>query len=97
MGLDQYLYHAKPDLFDPFSQGDELGYWRKDWHLQDYISTGNCESRFLDLADVEAILSDLDIIYDDTRDSYIENTKEAFTKAKQFILKGERIIYYADW
>ena len=97
MGLDQYLYHVKPSILDPFYIGNEIMYWRKDWNLQHYINTENNERQYLDLERVNNILLNLSSIYGDTDNSYLENTRKAFNKAKQLLLQKERVLYYANW
>lgn len=98
MGLDQYLYDSIPNPLNPYDHGTEIGYWRKDWNLQDYIGTDNCEPMQIDLDYCNQILNDLDFIYDEiSEDSYRNHTLEVFTKARQILLSGGRIIYCADW
>ena len=96
MGLDQNLYHFKPDIDDPYNTGEDFAYWRKDWDLQGFINAGNCENYIITTEQCDSILTELDSIYADN-DHYKEQTREAFTKAKQLVSKGEEVIYHAWW
>lgn len=97
MGLDQNLYHFKPDINDPdYDMGEDFAYWRKDWDLQKFINTDNCEDYIITTELCDSILAELDDIYADN-DHYKEHTKEAFTKAKQLVSEGEEVIYHAWW
>lgn len=97
MGLDQNLYHCIPDIHDPDAEGVELAYWRKDWELQTFLNSDNCEDLEIDLHTCDDILSNLDNLYPDLHDSYREHTKQAFTCAKQILLKGGKVIYNGNW
>ena len=98
MGLDQSIYHAKPNVLDPHDYGEEIAYWRKDWALQDYINTDNCEKLPLTIDICDNILSNLSIIYEnESNDSYLDYTNTSFLKAKALLEQGERVIYYANW
>lgn len=97
MGLDQSIYHAKPNVLDPDDYGDEIAYWRKDWALQDYINTHNCEQLELTIDLCDDILSNLSIIYEDVDEEYLDYTNTSFLKAKALLKQGERVIYYANW
>lgn len=96
MGLDQYLYHSIPDPLDPNSRGTELAYWRKDWQLQNFLGTDNCETLDLTVDICQNVLSNLESIYEDDK-SYLSDTKQAFTLALKLIAQGKRITYDADW
>lgn len=97
MGLDQSIYHSKPNVLDPHDYGDEIAYWRKDWALQHYIDTHNCEQLELTINLCDDILSNLAIIYEDVDEDYLEYTNTSFLKAKALLEQGERVIYYANW
>lgn len=97
MGLDQSIYHAKPNVLDPHDYGEEIAYWRKDWALQDYINTNNCEKLALTIDLCNDILSNLSIIYEDVDEEYLDYTNTSFLKAKALLEQGERVIYYANW
>ena len=97
MGLDQSIYHAKPNVLDPHDYGEEIAYWRKDWALQDYINTDNCEKLELTIDLCDNILSNLSIIYEDVDEEYLDYTNTSFLKAKALLEQGERVIYYANW
>ena len=98
MGLDQSLYHSKPNVLDPDDYGEEIAYWRKDWVLQHYIDTDNCEKLELTIDLCDDILSNLSIIYEDESDaSYLDYTNTSFLTAKTLLEQGERVIYYANW
>ena len=96
MGLDQYLYHSIPDPLDPNSRGTELAYWRKDWQLQNFLGTDNCEAIVITADICRDVLSNLKSIYENDK-SYLPYTKQAFTQALNLIAQGKRIIYEADW
>lgn len=96
MGLDQYLIHRNPDYFNPGSNTTEIAYWRKDWDLQEFISSRNCEEIEVTEDLCNDILDHLDDIYT-SNDYYRDATHEAFTKAKELIQSGEEVIYAADW
>lgn len=95
MGLDQSLYHSKPNVLDPDDDGDEIAYWRKDWDLQYYINTDNCEELPLTPDICDNILSNLDTIYTDLDN--LKYTKASFLEAKALLEQGEKVIYYANW
>ena len=97
MGLDQYLYHDVPNPLDPYDHGPQLAYWRKDWDLQTYIGTDNCEPLELTLSICDTLLEAIPAIYRDSEGHYYDYTVNAFTKARELLLNGERIIYCADW
>ena len=97
MGLDQSIYHSKPNVLDPDDYGDEIAYWRKDWALQGYINTYNCEQLELTIDLCDDILSNLSIIYEDVDEEYLDYTNTSFLKAKALLEQGERVIYYANW
>lgn len=98
MGLDQYLYNYIPNPLDPYDHGTDIGYWRKDWNLQNYIATDTCEPMNISLDYCNQILNDLDFIYDDiSDDAYHGYTLSVFTEARQILLNGGRITYCADW
>ena len=97
MGLDQSLYYSKPNVLDPDDYGDEIAYWRKDWVLQDYINTDNCEQLELTIDLCDDVLSNLSIIYEDVDEEYLNYTNTSFLKAKALLEQGERVIYYANW
>ena len=97
MGLDQYLTHLQPNILDPYDKGPELAYWRKDWHLQNFINSDNCETINVTLEFCDDILSNLHVIYEDTDEGCLEYTHDAFVKAKSLLEQGERVIYEADW
>lgn len=98
MGLDQSLYHVKPNVLDPDDIGIEIAYWRKDWHLQHYINTDDYEQLELTIDLCDDILSNLAIIYEDISDeSYLDYTNTSFLKAKALLEQGERVIYDANW
>ena len=98
MGLDQYLTHLQPNVLDPYDKGPELAYWRKDWALQNFINSDNCETIHVTTEFCDDILSNLHIIYEDADDdTYSDNTYNAFVKAKSLLEQGERVIYEADW
>lgn len=97
MGLDQYLYHCIPDIHNPDAEGVELAYWRKDWELQHFLNSDNCEDLEIDLPTCDYILSSLDNLYLDSSDDYREYTKQAFTRAKKILLKDGKVIYNANW
>ena len=88
MGLDQYLYHSKPDIFNPYSHGEEIGYWRKDWDLQHFIGSGNGEFIEVDAALCQQILAEF---------SHESRTRKPFTQALSILAQGGRITYEADW
>lgn len=94
MGLDQYLYHCIPDIHNPDAEGVELAYWRKDWELQHFLNSEDLE---IDLHTCEDILSSLDNLYFNSGANYREHTKQAFTRAKQILLKGGKVIYNGNW
>ena len=96
MGLDQYLYHSIPDPLNPNNRGTELAYWRKDWQLQHFLGTDNCETLVLTADICQDVLSNLKSIYVDDS-SYLPHTKQAFTLALELIAQGKRITYDADW
>ena len=98
MGLDQYLYHCVPDIFDPDAEGIELTYWRKDWMLQDFLGSDNCEDLEIDIFTCDNILNHLDELYpEDSEHSYREHTKEAFIRAKKILLEGGKVVYNGNW
>ena len=97
MGLDQYLYHRIPDIHDPDAEGVEIAYWRKDWELQHFLNSDNGEDLEIDLHTCEDILSNLDNLYPDLHDIYRERTKQAFTRAKEILLKGGKVVYNGNW
>ena len=97
MGLDQSLYHSKPNVLDPDDRGDEIAYWRKDWALQHYIDTDNCEQLELTIDLCDDILSNLSTIYEDVDEEYLDYTNTSFLKAKALLEQGERVIYDANW
>lgn len=97
MGLDQYLYHCIPDIHNPDAEGVELAYWRKDWELQYFLNSDNCENLEIDLPTCDYILSSLDNLYFDYGDHYCEHTKQAFTRAREILLKGGKVVYNGNW
>lgn len=98
MGLDQSIYHSKPNVLDHDDYGYEIAYWRKDWALQHYIDTDNCEKLELTIDLCDNILSNLSIIYEEeSDDSYLDYTNTSFLNAKALLEQGERVIYYANW
>jgi len=98
MGLDQSIYDLTPDALDPFSYGDEISYWRKDWDLQKFINSENCENVPLTIEICDFILDHLDEIYEDKDDfDRITYTKQAFTDAKQLITEGAPLVYSGNW
>ena len=101
MGLDQELHIHRPNVCDPDSQGETIAYWRKDWDLQDYIGSENCENIEIDIYLCDDILTNLDNIYAyrDYKDykDYKDYTRKVFLQAKQLLEEGERIIYNGNW
>lgn len=103
MGLDQYLFTIHPNLPEPGSNsGEEISYWRKDWQLQEFIGSGNCEEVIVTEDLCNSILSSLDAIYQDAdiyeRDSELKtHTRNAFTAALILIKSGKGVIYDANW
>lgn len=98
MGLDQSIYHLTANVLDPDYIGEEIAYWRKDWALQRFINTDNCEELPLTPDICDNILSNLNVIYPDRSDlDYLEYTKTSFLKAKALLKQGERVIYDANW
>lgn len=94
MGLDQYLTHLQSNVLDPYDKGPELAYWCKDWDLQNFINSDNCETIDVTPEFCDNILSNLHIIYEESCSAY---THDAFVKAKSLLEQGERVIYEADW
>lgn len=98
MGLDQTIYDKTPNLLNPFLDGEEIAYWRKDWQLQNYINTGNCEELPLTLEFCEQIIINLNVIYGlEDSSSYKQRTKEAFLKAIDLIEQGRPLYYEGNW
>lgn len=103
MGLDQYLCRIQPDLFKPGrNSGEKIAYWRKDWPLQEFIGTENCEELIVTEELCQNILSSLDNIYDnpslyDPNGHFKTSTKQAFTRALKLIKSGKGVMYEADW
>lgn len=97
MGLDQNLYHRIPDIHNPDAEGIELAYWRKDWELQTFLNSDNSEDLEIDLHTCDDIFSNLDNLYPNSYDSYREHTKQAFTRAREILLKGGKVIYNGNW
>ena len=97
MGLDQYLYDSSyPNPLDPLDRGSTLAYWRKDWDLQNYIGSDDCENRNITLDYCNQLLADIHRIYED--DDYNEaTTYKAFTEARKILKAGGRITYYGNW
>lgn len=96
MGLDQYLSHNTPDYRNPGVNSTEIAYWRKDWDLQEFIGSGNCESVEITEELCNEILESLDFIYKDN-DYYKSETRKSFIIAKELIQSGEEVYYEADW
>lgn len=97
MGLDQYLYDSSyPNPLDPRDLGPELIYWRKDWALQHYFGSDDCEKVNISLDYCNELLANLDSIYADD-DYYQSSTYKAFTKARKILKAGGRITYYGHW
>lgn len=96
MGLDQYLLHQNPDYFRPGINHTGIGYWRKDWDLQEFIGSGNCESILVTEDLCNEILDHLNVIYGTDDESKFETFK-AFSAAKELIQRGEEVLYEADW
>ena len=102
MGLDQYLYEIQPDVYEPGSNsGEQIAYWRKDWPLQEFINTGNCEELVFTEDLCQRVLDSLDDIYGNDRYEHDEqlkiHTEQAFTKALELIQSGKGVMYAADW
>lgn len=95
MGLDQSIYHLTVNVLNPDYIGEEIAYWRKDWALQHYINTDNCEELPLTPDLCDNILSNLGAIYTDLDN--LNYTKTSFLKAKALLEQGERVIYDANW
>lgn len=96
MGLDQYLKHNTPDYFNPGINSTDIAYWRKDWDLQHFIGSDNCESVEITEELCNEILESLDFIYKDN-DYYKSETRKSFIIAKELIQSGEEVYYEADW
>lgn len=97
MGLDQYLFDSStPNPFDPTDSGPELAYWRKDWNLQNYIGSDNCENLNITLDYCNQLLADISYIYEDD-DHYEAATRKAFTEARKILKAGGRITYHGNW
>lgn len=97
MGLDQYLFDSStPNPFDPLDSGPELAYWRKDWNLQNYIGSDNCENLNITLDYCNQLLADIPHIYEDD-DHYETTTYKAFTEARKILKAGGRITYHGNW
>lgn len=97
MGLDQYLFDSStPNPFNPLDSGPELAYWRKDWNLQNYLCTDNCETLEVTLELCDQLLVDLPGIYSED-DYYQAATYKAFTEARKILKAGGRITYYGNW
>lgn len=97
MGLDQYLFDSStPNPFDPLDSGPELAYWRKDWNLQNYIGSDNCENLNITLDYCNQLLADIPHIYEDD-DHYEAATYKAFTEARKILKAGGRITYHGNW
>lgn len=104
MGLDQYLYEIQPDVYEPGSNsGEQIAYWGKDWQLQEFINTGNCEELVVTESLCQSILSSLNEIYTEN-DVYGRDeqklkihTEQAFTKALELIQSGKGVMYDANW
>ena len=96
MGLDQYLSYNTPDYRNPGVNSTEIAYWRKDWDLQQFINSGNCESIIVTEDLCNDILKQIDLIYSGN-DHYKANTYDAFMAAKELIQRGEEVFYEADW
>lgn len=95
MGLDQYLYRIKPDHYTPGDNAEEIAYWRKDWPLQEYINSKNCEDEQITLEVYKDILDNLRVIYSNDEDTY--KTKQAFEQALQELQDGYEVTYYGWW
>jgi hypothetical protein len=100
MGLDQYLYIKKPrDIVDPFKvPTEDIAYWRKDWTLQTFIGSDNCEEIVVTEDLCTAVLKDINQIYEHSdSSSYKDHTVTAFTKALELIKQGREVYYEAWW
>ena len=75
MGLDCYI-HKEPE-----NEQTEVKYWRKNWVLQNWIESANCENKEIDIEYMQELLNyilDTDNHHDEGSEGWKDDDWDAF-------------------